>query len=100
MGYATGTKIVESLRLFSIVCVLDQEIYSKAIKVEWKEKEKFKNDVLVMGMFHTIRMYMHILSKRFSGTGLHDVFIQSSTTAEQSMDKKAVSIESYNILDT
>lgn len=99
MGYATGTKIVESLGLFSIVCVLDQEIYSKAIKVEWKEKEKFKNDVLVMGMFHTIRMYMHILSKRFSDTGLH-VFIQSSTTAEQSMDKKAVSIESYNILDT
>ena len=36
-------KIAESLKLSSITCVFDQEIYSKAIDVEWKENEKLKN---------------------------------------------------------
>ena len=35
-----------------------------------------------MGMFHTIMMYMHILSKRFSDAALHDALIQSGTIAE------------------
>ena len=38
-----GLKIVESLKLSSIICVFDQEIYSKAIEIEWKENEKLKN---------------------------------------------------------
>ena len=36
-------KIAESLKLSSIICVFGQEIYSKAIDVEWKENEKLKN---------------------------------------------------------
>ena len=43
-------------------------------------------------------MYMHILSKKFFDAGLRDVLIQSSTTAERSMDE-ALSFESYDILD-
>ena len=58
-------KTAESLKLSSIVCVFDQAIYSKAIEIKWKEKEKLKNTVLMMGMFHTIMVYMHILSKSF-----------------------------------
>ena len=80
-------KIVESLELSSIVCVFDQVIYSKANEIKWKEKEKFKNAVLMMGMFHTIMMYMHILSKRYSDAGLRDVPIQSGTIAKGSIDK-------------
>ena len=41
----------------------------------------------MMGMFHTIMMYMHTLSKRFSDAGLRDVLIQSGTNAEGSIDK-------------
>ena len=51
-------KIVESLKLSSIVCIFDQAISSKAIEIKWKEKEKFKIAVLAMGMFLTIMMYM------------------------------------------
>ena len=80
-------KILESLKLSSILCVFDQAIYSKAIEINWKEKEKFKNAVLVMKMFHTIMIYMHILIKRFSDVGLRDVLIQSDTIAEVSIDK-------------
>ena len=41
----------------------------------------------MVGMFHTIMMYMYILSKRFSDFGLCDVLIQSSTIEEGSTDK-------------
>ena len=42
----------------------------------------------MMGMFHMLMMYMHILSKRFSDTGVCDVLIQSSgVIAEGSVDK-------------
>ena len=80
-------KIVESLKCSSIVCVFNSAIYSKYIEIKWKEKEKFKNAALMMGMFHKIMMYMHILSKRFSDAGLREVLIQSGTIAEGSIDK-------------
>ena len=88
-------KIVESLKLSSIVCLFDQAIYSKAIKIKSKEKEKFKNIVLMMGIFHKITMYIHILSKRFCDAGLRDVLIQSDTIAEGSIEK-ALSEKMYN----
>ena len=80
-------KIIESLKLNTLVCVFDQAIYSKAIEIKWKEKKKFNNVVLMMGMFHMLMMYMHILSKRFSDAGLRDILIQSGTIAEGSVDK-------------
>ena len=80
-------KTVEYLKLSSVVCVFDQAIYSMAIEIKWKEKVKFKNTVLMMRMFHTIMVYMHILSKRFSDAGLCDVLIQSDIIAEGSIDK-------------
>ena len=63
-------KIVESLKLSSFICLFDQAIYSKVIEIKWKEKEKFKNGVLMTGMFHTIMMYLQILRKRFFDDGL------------------------------
>lgn len=88
-------KIIESLNLTSIVCVFDQAIYSKAIEIKWKERGKFDSCVLMMGMFHMLMMFMHILSKRFSDAGLRDVLIQSGVIAEGSVDK-ALSGKMYN----
>ena len=80
-------KIVSSLNLQSIVCAFDQAIYSKAIEIMWKEQKKFNSCVLMMGMFHMLMMYMHILSKRCPDAGVRDVLIQSSVIAEGSVDK-------------
>lgn len=85
-----AVKITESLRLASIVCVFDQAIYSKAVEIKWKECNKFKNCVIMMGLFHMLMMYMHILSKRFSDAGLRDVLIQSNVIVEGSVDKALV----------
>ena len=49
----------------------------------------------MMGIFHTIMMYIYILSKSFSNTGLRDVLIQSLTVAEGSIHK-ALSGKMYN----
>ena len=88
-------KIVESLKLTSIVCVFDKVIYSKAIEIKWKEKQKFNDCVLMMGMLHILMMFMHILSKRFLTAGLRDVLIQKGVVAEGSVNK-ALSGKVYN----
>ena len=49
----------------------------------------------MMGMFQTIMMYEHILSKRFCDAGLPDVLIQSGTIAERAI-AKAVNGKMYN----
>ena len=72
-----ASNIVDSLNLLSILCVFDQTIYSEAIEIKWKEKEKLKNCLIMMGIFHLIMVYIHILSKRFKDAGLRDVLIQN-----------------------
>ena len=50
-------------------------------------EKKFQNCVLMMGLFHMLMMFMHILSKRFADAGLRDVLIQSNVIAEGSVDR-------------
>ena len=85
-----AVKYVKFLKLSSVVCVFDQAIYSKGIKIKWKEKERFENVVLIIGMFHTIMMHMHIFSKRFSDADVRDVLIHSGTIAEGSIVKALI----------
>ena len=80
-------KIIESLKLPTMVCVFDQAIYSKAVEIKWKEQRKFKDVFVMMGMFHMIMMYMNILSKRFSAAGIRDILVQSNTISEGSVDQ-------------
>ena len=80
-------KIIEALKLSTMVCVFDQTIYSKAIEIKWKEQHKLKNVFLMMGMFHLLMMFMHVLSKRFSATGVRDILAQSNTISEGSVDQ-------------
>ena len=74
-------QIIESLKLVTLVCVFNQAIYSKAIEIKWKEKQKLGNIILMMRMFHMLMMYMHILSKRFTVAGIGNILIQSCTIA-------------------
>ena len=78
--------IIGALNLKVIVCVFDQAIYSKACEIKWREPEKFKCCVLMMGIFHLLMVYMSILNKRFGDAGLRDALVQSSVIAEGSVD--------------
>ncbi len=44
----------EELQLETIVVVMDQALYAKAVEIAWKHKEKFSHLILRMGTFHTI----------------------------------------------
>ena len=76
----------ESLKLSGIVCVFDQSIFAKAAEIKWMDPSKYKSCVLLLGTFHTIMMYMNVISKRFKDAGLRDVFMQSGAIAEGPID--------------
>lgn len=54
-------KIMDSLKVVSVVCVFDQAIYIKACEIKWRESSMFGNCVLMMGMFHMMTMFMNML---------------------------------------
>ena len=87
--------IAEALHLDAIVCAFDQAIYSKACEIKWREPEKFKCCMLMMGIFHLLMVYMSILNKRFGYAGLRDVLLQSFIIAEGSVEAAPCG-KSYN----
>ena len=60
--------------------------FAKAIEVKWNQKERFKDSIIMLGIFHMIMMYMGIMSKRFKDAGLRDILVQSSILTEVSVD--------------
>ena len=73
-------KIKVQLRLNYIVCVFDQAIYCKAM-LKWRYPDKYKDCILMLGIFHMIMMYLGIIGKKFSDAGLKDLIIQSDVVA-------------------
>ena len=57
-------KIKEQLRLNYIVCVFDQAIYCKAMELKWRYPDKYKDCIVMLGIFHMIMMYLGIIGKK------------------------------------
>ena len=74
-------KIKEALKLKTIVCVLDQAIYCKAMEIKWKDSERYSSCLVMLGIFHTI-MFLCVMGKRFAEVGLKDLLTQSGIVAE------------------
>ena len=55
----------DHLKLSSIVCVFDQSIFAKAMEIKWKNSEKYKDCIIMLGTFHTIMMFMAIYIQTF-----------------------------------
>ena len=87
--------IKEKLGLSSMVCVYDQAIFAKAIEIQFKEKEKFKSLVLMMGGFHTLMMFLGIIGSCFKDAGVQDILIQSGVLADGSAER-AMTGSMYN----
>ena len=88
-------KIKEQLRLKYIVCLFDRAIYCKAMELKWRYPDKYKDCVVMLGIFHMIMMYLGIIGKTFSGAGLKELVVQSYVVATGSADK-ALSGKMYN----
>ena len=88
-------KIKDQLRLKYIVCVFEQAIYCKAIELKWRYPDKYKDCIVMLGIFHMIMMYLGIIGKKFSDASLKDLVVQSDVVATGSADK-ALSGKMYN----
>ena len=62
------------------------------MEIKWKDQEKFKPCIIMLGIFHTIMMYLGIIGKRFGDGGL---LVQSEVLTEGSVDR-ALSGKMYN----
>ena len=87
--------IKEQLDLCSLVCVYGQAIFAIAVEMKFKEKEKFKNLVLLKGTFHTLMMFLDVIGHRFEDAGLKDVLVYSGVYAEGSING-VLTGKSYN----
>ena len=91
-------KIKEQLRLNYIVCVFDQAIYCKAMELKWRYPDKYKDCIVMLGIFHMIMMYLGIIGKNFSDAGLKDLLIQSDVVTTGSVDMYNRSVRAHKIV--
>ena len=79
--------IQSSLHLQKIAVVFDQALFAKATEIVWKDPQKFKNVLLMMGNFHTICNLMSTIGKMFGDAGLRDLAVESGVIAEGSIGR-------------
>ena len=82
-----ANSIKNARNMKSMVLVMDQVIYAKAIEISWKHREFFQDLVLRLGTFHTIGVLLAVISQRFGAAGLRDIVIESKVIAEGSVEK-------------
>ena len=61
-------------------------MYAKALEILWRNQEEFNSVVLRMGSFHFSCVFLTIIGKRFAGSGLRDLLVESGVLAEGSVD--------------
>ena len=94
--WSYGTELSScSINLDAIICVFDQAIYAKAVEIKWKDPNKYKNCIIMLGMFHMVMMYLGVIGKRLKDAGMRDVLIQSEISSGGSVDR-ALSGKMYN----
>ena len=60
-----------------------------------EKPEVFQSCIIMLGIFHTLMMFLGIIGKRFGDGGYRDLLVQSEVIAEGSVDR-ALSGKMYN----
>ena len=68
-----------SLSQKDVVITFDQAIYSKAKQIMWKYPEEFPDTLIRLGGFHIVLNFLAVLGKRYQGSGIEDLLIESGT---------------------
>ncbi|KAJ8034477.1 hypothetical protein HOLleu_21334 [Holothuria leucospilota] len=69
--------MMTSLGQRDTVITFDLAIYIKAKEIQWRQPEEFANTVIRMGGFHIILNYLSLIGKKYEGSGLEDLLIES-----------------------
>ena len=80
-----SVSMTKRLQQETTVIIVDQAVYAKALEVIWKRSDEFKSVVLRMGAFHTAYNFLAVIGKRYEGSGLHDLLLESGVVAEGSI---------------
>ena len=67
------------------------------MELKWRCPDKYKDCIVMLGIFHMIMMHLVVIGNTFSDAGLNDLIIQSDVVATGSVDK-ALSGKIYNPL--
>lgn len=79
--------IAQSLKLPSVVLVMDQAIYAKAQEIRWQGIPEFREKLVIrLGEFHTSMAFLGVLGKRYEHSGLRHIAIESCLVAEGSIN--------------
>ena len=60
------------------------------MELKWRYPDKYKNCIVMLGIFHMIMMYLGIIGKKFSDAGLKDHVVATGSA------DKALTGEMYN----
>eukprot|EP00794_Sanderia_malayensis_P005820 gene5820-6517_t len=78
-----------SLHLEHIFVHCDQAVFYKMSQIMWKECDKYKKVICLMGGFHTLLVWLKVLHKQFGCLGFRDWWCESGIIAEGSVDQAA-----------
>ena len=73
--------VMTHLRLNSIVCVVDQALYAKAVKRIWKNPEQYDRIIVQLGVFYTICTLLAVIGKRFKDASSQGMCIEVGIVA-------------------
>ena len=79
-----ANSIKNSLNLISMVVIMDQAIYGKAIKISWMHHELFQNLVLKLETFDTIGVFLVVTDQSFGAARLRNI-TESKVITERSV---------------
>jgi hypothetical protein len=83
--FEKSLSIADDLDLETVVLVFDQALYAKAQEVRWHNEQYKKRTVLRLGELHACLSFLSVIGKRFTESGLEDMFVASGVIAAGSM---------------
>ena len=75
------------LEIDNIFCHSDQDVFYKISQIMWKNGDKYKGIINVMGGFHIFLVNLKILYKKYGLLGLRGWWVKSKIIADGSVDK-------------
>ena len=79
--------IAEEKNIPFLLLTGDQPVYTLIVQLRNENKEKFNKIIPILGPFHTQVAFITAIAKRFEGSGLSDIFVSASITADKSVDQ-------------
>ena len=88
-------EIRDILGLKAVACIFDQSFHAKPMEVFWKNRDLFRNLVVMMDGFHLPMMILGIIGHHFRNAGLAELAVVSDVVAGTSIEK-ILSGKNYN----